>query len=167
MPVSGPAPLAVAFVDTSSSDVSSWLWSFGDGTTSALQNPTHTFSTAGVYLVTLAATGASGTAVQSDTVTVTVGGPFVPWTPPTPNASASVPEENPQVMLRISNDGGKTWISETWRGAGKLGEYKRRVRWNRLGQARRRVFEVSVTDSISWRILGAFLDAQSQKGKHG
>lgn len=67
------------------------------------------------------------------------------------------PGSNPQVMLRMSNDGGKTWGNELWRSAGKIGEYSKRVRWNRCGQARRRVFEVSVSDPIPWRITAAYL----------
>ena len=83
------------------------------------------------------------------------------WTPS--DRSAGTPGEDPQVMLRLSNDGGKNWISEQWRSAGKLGEYDHRVRWNRLGMARRRVFEVSVTDPIPWRITGAYLKMRSTK----
>lgn len=62
-----------------------------------------------------------------------------------------------QVMLRMSNDGGKTWGNEQERTVGAIGEYQKRVRWNRCGQSRRRVFEVSVTDTIPWRILNAYL----------
>jgi PKD repeat protein len=146
----------------SSADTTSWYWTFGDGNTSTSQNPTNTYTTAGVYIVTLYATGSKGTASQSDTVTV--DSVVAAWTPPIPNASSSVPASDPQVMLRISNDGGKTWISEQWRGAGKLGEYFRRIRWNRLGQARRRVFEASVSDAIPWRCVGAYLKASTSKG---
>jgi len=70
--------------------------------------------------------------------------------------------ENPQVMIRMSNDGGKTWGTEHMRSAGKLGEYFRRVRMNRCGSGRRRVFEVSVSDPVPWRIVGAFLELGQQ-----
>jgi hypothetical protein len=62
-------------------------------------------------------------------------------------------------MLRFSNDGGRTWSAELWRSAGKMGEYGRRVMWYRMGSARRRVFEVSMTDPIQWRITGAYLES--------
>lgn len=65
---------------------------------------------------------------------------------------------DPQVMLRVSDDGGRTWGSERWASAGKIGEYKTRVIWFRLGSARDRVFEVSVSDPIPWRLVGAYLD---------
>jgi hypothetical protein len=48
----------------------SWVWSFGDGHTSTQRNPTHVYSTAGTYTVTLTATGDGGTAAHSEQVTV-------------------------------------------------------------------------------------------------
>ncbi len=65
---------------------------------------------------------------------------------------------NPQVMMRMSDDGGKTWGIERWRSAGKIGEYQTRVRWDRLGRARRRVFEVVMTDPAPWRLTGAYVE---------
>jgi len=50
---SGNAPLPVQFTDTSTGNVTSWLWDFGDGNTSASQNTTHTYSEPGSYSVTL------------------------------------------------------------------------------------------------------------------
>ncbi len=64
-PQSGPAPLSVGFVDLSSGIPTSWLWTFGDGGTSTLQNPTHTYAVEGTYTVSLTATNAQG----SDTKT--------------------------------------------------------------------------------------------------
>ncbi len=69
----------------------------------------------------------------------------------------TVPGTAPQAMLRFSNDGGKTWSAEQVRTSGAVGEYGARVRWNRLGSARRRVFEVSVTDDAPWRLMGAYM----------
>ena len=66
--------------------------------------------------------------------------------------------DDPQVMLRLSNDGGRTWGNELWASAGKLGQYTTRAIWFRLGSARDRVFEVSVSDPIPWRLIGAYLD---------
>ena len=44
--------LTVNFTDTSSGAIS-WFWDFGDGTTSNLQSPTHTYATSGNYTVSL------------------------------------------------------------------------------------------------------------------
>ena len=53
---SGTNPLNVQFTDTSSNSPTSWLWNFGDGGSSTLQNPTYTYNTPGKYTVTLTAT---------------------------------------------------------------------------------------------------------------
>jgi PKD repeat protein len=47
-----PYPVAVSFTPQTPG-ATSWLWNFGDGTTSTLQNPVHTYATAGNYTVTL------------------------------------------------------------------------------------------------------------------
>ncbi len=162
MPISGTAPFTVTFTDASSSDVTAWAWDFGDGTSAATQNATHTYTVAGTYTVTLNVTSPSGTVQFSDVVTI--NGTYVPYTPPSPAFAmyGGAGGVDPQVMLRISNDGGKTWISEQFRSAGKSGEYWRRVRWNRLGLATRRVFEISVSDPIAWRLVGANIDAEPE-----
>lgn len=48
----GCYPLTVHFSDTSTF-ASGWLWNFGDGSSSNVQNPTHTYSDTGRYTVTL------------------------------------------------------------------------------------------------------------------
>lgn len=55
-PASGKAPLAVRFEDRSIGGPTAWAWDFGDGTTANVQNPTHTFTTAGSYDVKLTVT---------------------------------------------------------------------------------------------------------------
>lgn len=62
---------------------------------------------------------------------------------------------DPQVMLRISKDGGRTWGNERWRTIGAKGKYKTRVRWGKCGRARDFVFEVSGSDPVKTAILGA------------
>ena len=156
MPLLGTAPITVSFTFTGSDDVTAWLWSFGDGNTATTENPTNTYTVAGTYEVTLITTSPHGTAFHRDTVTV--NGSSSVWTPPVP-AFGLTPGWDPQVMLRISNDGGKTWGPELWRSAGKMGEYTKRVSWNRMGSARRRVFEVTMTDPIPWKITGCYLEA--------
>jgi PKD repeat protein len=71
-PTSGPAPHTVFFGDTSTGVFSSWSWSFGDGATSTLQNPSHTYTTSGSYPVSLTVQGAGGfdTSLQLGFVTV-------------------------------------------------------------------------------------------------
>jgi PKD repeat protein len=56
---SGCSPWQVTFSDSSISAFS-WLWNFGDGNSSTLQNPVHTYSSAGTYTVTLMTQDTSG-----------------------------------------------------------------------------------------------------------
>ncbi len=69
-PTSGAAPLTVYFTDTSTNSPTSWLWNFGDGTTSTLRSPSHTYSATGTYTVRLTASNAAGSSSATGTVTV-------------------------------------------------------------------------------------------------
>jgi PGF-pre-PGF domain-containing protein len=58
-PTSGNAPLQVLFTD-SSKGATSWLWKFGDGTTSKEKNPVHNYSAAGNYTALLVVSNNNG-----------------------------------------------------------------------------------------------------------
>lgn len=77
-PTTGTAPLSVAFSDLSTGAPSSWLWDFGDGGTSASQNPTHEYADAGTYTVSLTARNAGGQDTTTNTSYVTVSPPALP-----------------------------------------------------------------------------------------
>jgi PKD repeat protein len=64
----------VTFTDLSTNNPTTWDWDFGDQGTSTMQNPTHTYTEAGVYTVSLTTTneGGSNTATKTDYITVTV-----------------------------------------------------------------------------------------------
>lgn len=53
---SGTPPLQVQFTDQSSGNPVAWLWKFGDGDTSNVQNPVHTYTQNGNYSVRLVVT---------------------------------------------------------------------------------------------------------------
>ncbi len=59
-PTSGCIPLAAQFTDRTTGSVDTWDWSFGDGGASTVQNPAHTYSTAGIYSVAMTASGVRG-----------------------------------------------------------------------------------------------------------
>lgn len=59
----GCVPLTVDFTDASSNAVN-YLWDFGDGTTSTLKNPSHTYTTPGEYNVSLVVTTSTGCQVS-------------------------------------------------------------------------------------------------------
>ena len=65
--------------------------------------------------------------------------------------------QDPQAMLRWSNDGGSTWSNEHWVSIGKQGNYVNRALWRRLGWSRDRIFEVVVSDPIKAVIVSAEL----------
>ncbi len=70
-------------------------------------------------------------------------------------------EDDPEVRLRWSDDGGYTWSNYLRRGLGKIGQFRNRVQFFRLGCGRQRVFEVSITDDCRRVILGATVEAQA------
>jgi len=99
-PTTGPAPLSVSFTDTSTGSPSSWIWMFGDmgaGNTSTLQNPTHTYLSAGTYSVNLTVTNAGGsnTLIKTNYITVV--------TPPVANFTGT-PLSGPAPLLVVFTD---------------------------------------------------------------
>ena len=77
----------VAFTDTSTNTPTSWAWLFGDGSSSALQNPTHTYTSSGQFTVQLTATNAYGSNTTTKTIT-------------------SLPVSNPRSMWKFNNGAG-------------------------------------------------------------
>jgi PKD repeat protein len=74
-PLSGDVALEVAFQDAStpgSQPITDWLWDFGDVATSTVQNPTHVYSTAGTYSVSLTVNTQVGADTETKTDLITV-----------------------------------------------------------------------------------------------
>jgi PKD repeat protein len=106
---SGPAPLAVKFSDTSSGTINTWLWNFGDGVTSNLQSPSHTYNQAGTYNATLTVSNATGS--DSKTVLITVAAP----PPPLPVASFTAnPSSGPAPLTVQFTDTSSEATSWSW-----------------------------------------------------
>ncbi|MCK4364727.1 MAG: PKD domain-containing protein [Thermoplasmatales archaeon] len=87
---SDPVDMAVNFTDTSTDadedDTLTWAWNFGDEIgTSVLQNPQYTYTTNGIFQVTLTVTD-SGDETSTTTGTVTIG--------TAPTAGITAPEGN-------------------------------------------------------------------------
>jgi RHS repeat-associated protein len=74
-PFVGTLPLTVTFTN-SSTGATSYLWDFGDSHTSTVISPTHTYTQAGVYTVSLTADGPGGsnTLTRTNYITVTPPG---------------------------------------------------------------------------------------------
>ena len=72
---SGNYPLTVQFQDNSTSSgsgITGWAWTFGDGSTSILQHPSHVYQSPGIYSVTLTVLDDTGTdsLTRQDYITV-------------------------------------------------------------------------------------------------
>lgn len=76
-PTSGPAPLTVHFSDRSTGPPDDWSWVFGDGGTSDLPDPVHTYLTPGTYTVTLTVGRGAETASRTRTDYITVTAPVI------------------------------------------------------------------------------------------
>jgi len=113
---SGPAPLSVNFTDTSTGSPTSWTWSFGDGNTSAEQNPSHIYEAAGTFNVTLTAANAGGsdTVVRVGYINVTGEGPVADFTGT--NLSGDSP-----LLVKFTDT--STGNPETWNWSFGDGEY--------------------------------------------
>ncbi|TRZ49367.1 MAG: PKD domain-containing protein [Dehalococcoidia bacterium] len=68
----GFQPLGVEFIDESIGAITSWLWDFGDGQTSTVQNPSHVYSNPGWYTVKLTVTDGLTTAEETKVDFITV-----------------------------------------------------------------------------------------------
>jgi PKD repeat protein len=106
-PLTGPAPLQVAFKDLSVGNPTVWAWDFGDGGASAEQNPTHTYVADGSYTVALSVTNERGT----DTVTK-VG--FITVITPMPHADFSGTPTAGPAPLKVSFTDLSTGSPASW-----------------------------------------------------
>lgn len=97
-PVSGAAPLAVAFTDTSTGSPTSWTWDLGDGAVSTEQHPAHIYTVPGTYSVTLTTGNAAGTDTVTRTDLITVTSPL----------AVSFPTASPG-LIAVDTDGAPAW----------------------------------------------------------
>lgn len=67
--------LTVAFSDNSTGTTSQWTWDFGDGNTSSLQSPVHSYTNGGTYIVCLIVNSICGNDTSCQTITVSCPAP--------------------------------------------------------------------------------------------
>lgn len=80
LPLSACALQIVSFTDTSiaiSNPATTWLWSFGDGDFSTSQNPSHAFTSTGIFTVTLTVGNTGGSTSTNTSITI-ANCPFAP-----------------------------------------------------------------------------------------
>ncbi len=108
-PLTGVAPLSVAFTDTSTGSVATWAWDFGNGTTYGAKNaPPVTYSAAGTYNVTLTVSDGLSSTTATRTITVTM--------PPGPVAifTATPTSGNPSLVVTFANTSTGTITGWAW-----------------------------------------------------
>lgn len=88
-PINGNVPLTVNFVNMSAG-ADSYEWNFGDGTTSTLPNPTHTYNVVGVYTVSLIAKLGDISTSKVKNNYIIVGNANIPSDPPIPPTSGII-----------------------------------------------------------------------------
>lgn len=102
---------SIQFTSSSTTQTTSWLWDFGDGSTSSLANPSHVYSADSNYTITLITTD---TANCADTTTTTA----IFFGPIDPNitANTTVGCQECVVLSSSVNQGHFTWLD----GSGNL-----------------------------------------------
>jgi PKD repeat protein len=111
---------SVFFTDTSTGSPTSWSWNFGDGVTSAAQNPVKAYGSPNTYTVTLTAMSGLGSSMVSHMVVVSAAGsaPGAAFTffPASPQPGQMVP------FLDTSSGGPTSWFWSFGDGFSSLAE---------------------------------------------
>ena len=108
-PTTGVSPLTVNFTDSSTNSPTSWSWNFGDTGTSTAQNPSHQYTSAGIYTVSLTAANAYGSDVETKTNYITVTVP-----PPVANFSGSPTSGTEPLTVNFTDSSTNNPTSWSW-----------------------------------------------------
>ena len=106
-PLNGTIPLTVQFTDQSTNGPTSWNWNFGDGSAnSTTQNPSHTYSVAGSYTVTLLTYNTNATSYGQTAKAGYVNAIAIPATPAPVNGTVTTWYTPKTVTLRMTDNFG-------------------------------------------------------------
>ena len=114
----GTDTLTFSFTDLSSNFPTSWLWDFGDGNGSTVQNPTHTYAAGGTYQVMLTAGNSCGT--RDTTFSIYVSGIGIGENTLASNIDLLPNPASNVVTLQASFEGARTFTVELRDVTGKL-----------------------------------------------
>ena len=70
---------------------------------------------------------------------------------------------DPQVSLSWSDDKGVSYGNPVMQSMGQTGKFLTTISWNRLGQARDRVYKLSWTANCKTALNGGFIDSKAAK----
>lgn len=109
-PTSGNAPIEVFFTDLSSGTVDTWFWEFGDGGMSGVPNPSHTYTAAGAYTVSLTVTNTSGSDTETKVAYIDVGeaAPVASFTADPTDGEAPLTVQFTDTSVGVVT--GRTWL---------------------------------------------------------
>lgn len=117
-----PAPSNVSFTSTTT-NVTNYLWDFGDNGSSTIANPQHLYAAGGVYTVKLTVSGAGGT--TSITKTVNIGAPLtnvkiskvtiinIPFIKPGGTSGWDLDGTGPDIFFQIQNQTSTVLFDQT------------------------------------------------------
>ena len=94
---------SIQFTDASSNTPTTWAWTFGDGGTSTIQNPSHTYAASGTYSVSLKATNAYGNNTTTKTSYITIN------LPASPSVTSGSTTQGGSVTLSATGSGTLNW----------------------------------------------------------
>ena len=109
-PTSGTVPLTVNFTDLSTGSITSWRWTFGDGGTSIAQNPSHQYTSTGIYTVSLTVTGPGGSDGETKNNYITVS----PCVAPTANFVGSPTSGDAPLTVNFTDQSSGSPTSWSW-----------------------------------------------------
>jgi PKD repeat protein len=109
IPTSGNSPLTVQFTETTGANITSFLWDFGDGSTSDERNPVHTYRKTGSYTVSLTVVnmGGSDTKTKDNYIQVTDA-------PPSANFAAVPKRGNSPLGVQFTDTSRGNITSRMW-----------------------------------------------------
>jgi len=117
-PTSGNVPLKVQFSDKSTGSPTTWKWTFGDGKTSTLKSPVHTYGKAGKYTINLMVKNAAGNNTKTIRNYITVN-----TAPTKPVAVFSAKPASGKVPLKVQFTDKSTGSPTSWKWSFGDGKY--------------------------------------------
>jgi len=69
--------------------------------------------------------------------------------------------QDPQAILKWSDDGGSTWSSGRSVDIGEYQQYGTRAIWRRLGKSRNRVYELTIEEPVKIILIGAYANIKA------
>ncbi|KAF5060091.1 PKD domain protein [anaerobic digester metagenome] len=113
-PQSGPAPHTVQFLDYTPNG-KEWRWDFGDGSTSTLQYPTHTYTATGLYTVSLAVTDWAGqVSTKTEYYCICITGPATPTPTPVANFTTNTTTGQAPLAVRFTDTSSPASFHRWW-----------------------------------------------------